>query len=805
MHVSATSTDQPRHTLLVVDDQPLNIQVLHQAFAADHRVLKALGGAEALQVCRQHRPDLILLDVVMPGMDGFEVCRQLKADPLTRDIPVIFVTAHDDASHETRGLELGAVDFIVKPINAAVVRARVKTHLGFAHSSSLLAATLEASSDGILVTDLAGGISSMNRAFIQMWSLPDKLLAAASHEAVFAFMRLQLLGAANGDLGDAPSLRQAGPGADLDALELTDHRHIERYVTPLHINGNLCGQVWIFREVTERRRAADALQRLNESLESRILARTQELEGATHLAQAASRAKSDFLSNMSHEIRTPISAVIGLTFLALKTDPNPKQRDYLEKIHRSGQHLLGIVNDILDFSKFESGKLVLEETDFNLASVFDSIACVSTENAKAKGLNLAFEIEPSLSRALRGDPLRMGQVLLNYVGNAIKFTARGEVRVRATTQQRFESESLIRIEVQDSGIGLSELQIAQLFQSFHQVDTSTTRNYGGTGLGLAVCKQLAELMGGGVGVTSQPGQGSLFWFTSRVRFGAPVAIELPLAPALPVREPREIIHGARVLLVEDNLLNQEVAAGLLEDVGATVGIANHGGEALELLRTARFDFVLMDMQMPVMDGLQATRLIRENPAFAGLPVLAMTANARGEDRARCLEAGMNDFLTKPVMPDRLYAALAKWLMPGAAAPTVEATAKPTAEAPADTALTAAVPGADPNIIDLSILSRQVGGDPQKVRRYGALFVDAMPESMAELEAALGQGNLPTLADLGHRMKSSARMVGALGLATLCESLEGFRQGGTLDDAQLIVKQIPHLMARISADIAVAMP
>ena len=799
MHVCATSTARPRHTLLLVDDQPLNIQVLNQAFAADHRVLMALGGAEALQLCRQHRPDLILLDLVMPGMDGFEVCRRLKADPITRDIPVIFVTAHDDASHETRGLELGAVDFIVKPINAAVVRARVKTHLGFARSSSLFAATLEASADGILVTDLAGGISSMNRAFIEMWHLPDPLIAAASQEAVFAFMRLQLQGSASGEYEAALGSPRSDPSTGFDTLELAGNRHVERYVAPLHINGNLRGQVFNFREVTERRRAADALQRLNESLESRILVRTQELEGATHLAQAASRAKGDFLSNMSHEIRTPMNAVIGLAFLALKTDPTPKQRDYLEKIHRSGQHLLGIVNDILDFSKIESGKLALEETDFKLSSVFDSIACVSTETAKGKGLNLAFEIEPSLSRALRGDPLRLGQVLLNYVGNAIKFTAQGEVRVRAMTQQRFETESLIRIEVQDTGIGLSELKIAQLFQSFHQVDTSTTRKYGGTGLGLAVCKQLAELMGGEVGVASQPGQGSVFWFTSRVRFGAPVAMDAPLAVAPLVREPRQIIQGARILLVEDNVLNQEVAAGLLEDIGATVSIANHGGEALELLRTARFDCVLMDMQMPVMDGLQATRLIRENPLLAALPVLAMTANARGEDRARCLEAGMNDFLTKPVMPDRLYAALAKWLMPGAAAPTVEATveatAKPTAEAP----------GADPNIIDLSILSRQVGGDAQKVRRYGTMFVQGMPESMAELEAALVQGNLPTLADLGHRMKSSARMVGALGLATLCESLEGFRQGGTLDDAQLIVEQIPHLMARISADIAVAMP
>ena len=333
-----------------------------------------------------------------------------------------------------------------------------------------------------------------------------------------------------------------------------------------------------------------------------------------------------------------------------------------------------------------------------------------------------------------------------------------------------------------------------MFQSFHQVDTSTTRNFDGTGLGLALCKRLAELMGGEVGVSSRPGQGSVFWFTSRLRFGAPVAAGVAAAA---VRESRDVLRGARILIVEDNLLNQEVAAGLIEAVGATVVIANHGQEALTCLQAERFDAVLMDIQMPVMDGLQATRLIRQNPLFADLPVLAMTANARSEDGARCLEAGMNDFLTKPVLPARLYAALAQCLAPRAA--NVPAGGGAQAAAPA-----VGLPAGDPNIIDLSILSQQVGGDLQKVRRYGALFVQTMPGSMAELEAALGQGNLSTLAELGHRMKSSARLVGALGLASLCESLEGFRRGGTLGDAQLIVEKMPPLMARISADFTAAM-
>jgi two-component system sensor histidine kinase/response regulator len=613
-------------------------------------------------------------------------------------------------------------------------------------------------------------------------------------------MRLQLIESERG--GDDPmhALPRIDPGTSFDVLELVGDRHIERYVTPLHINGNLSGQVFTFREDTDRRRAADALLRLNESLESRILERTQELESATHLAQAASQAKSDFLSNMSHEIRTPMNAVIGLAFLALKTDLNAVQRNYLEKIYHSGRHLLGIINDILDFSKIEAGMLALDESDFKVSVVFDSVSRMTAEAAKAKGLDLAFEIDASLSRSLHGDSLRLGQVLLNYVGNAIKFTTQGGVRVRAMTQQRFKTESLIRFEIEDTGIGLTEAQIGQLFQSFQQADTSTTRNYGGTGLGLALCKQLAELMGGEVGVRSQPGQGSVFWFTCRLRFGAPETSKLQVPTVLPaVGDAREAIHGARILVVDDNLLNQEVTAGLLEDVGAKVTLANHGQAALDQLGAERFDCVLMDVQMPVMDGLQATRLIRENPLFANMPVLAMTANARSEDRARCAESGMNDFLTKPVMPDRLYATLAYWLTHS---PAVTAAGSGSDSAPPEQA--AAVPGGDPGIIDLSILSQQVGGDPQKIRRYAMLFVEAIPESMAELETALEQGDVSALADLGHRMKSSSRMVGALGLASLCETLEALRQSGSLDEICHIVGEIRLVLARISADIAVAL-
>ena len=802
-----------RPKLMVVDDQAINVQVLYQAFAPDHQVIMATGGAQALQQCRAHLPDLVLLDVVMPGMDGYEVCRQLKADPATRAIPVIFVTAQDDASQEALGLALGAVDFIVKPVNVAVVRARVHTHLALARSAALLSATLEATADGILVTDLAGGIGGMNQNFLRMWGVPAELLGATRSAEIAAFMQSQLLDAPDGGHRLADAGQAANEPNRFDALALQGDRHFERHVRPLWINASLRGHVFSFSDVSERTRATNDLRLLTASLERRILERTRELELAVQQADAANRAKSNFLSNMSHEIRTPMNGVIGMAYLALRADPEPAQRRYLEKIHSAGQHLLGIINDILDFSKIEADRLDLEVLDFDVATVFDRVASQLADAAQAKGLRLAFEVDANLSRPLRGDALRIGQVLINFVGNAIKFTAEGEVLVRATTLQRGAGESRVRFEVRDSGIGLTRDQIGKLFAPFQQADTSTTRQYGGTGLGLAICKRLAALMGGEVGVDSVPGCGSTFWFSATFPWAVPLAnraddVAMNAASTGRARGATDALRGARILLVEDNLLNQEVATAMLEHAGALVRTADNGQQALDRLRDEPFDCVLMDMQMPVIDGLQATRAIRANPLTAATPVLAMTANARSEDRARCIDAGMNAFMTKPILPELLYATVARWLAPRAApGPAGEAAAVAPVAPDSVPATTAAVAVAgsvasavDANAVDLSILSRSVGGDLKKVRRYATLFVEQMPESIAELEAALASSDLPALADLGHRLKSSSKMVGAMGVAALCESLEGLRATGTVGQARAIVEKIPLVFAAASADI-----
>jgi PAS domain S-box-containing protein len=428
-------------------------------------------------------------------------------------------------------------------------------------------------------------------------------------------------------------------------------------------NGQISRVQGAFIDITESRQARVELESHRHHLELLVRQRTADLQTARDAAEAASRAKSTFLANMSHEIRTPMNAIIGLTHLLQEDAAEPRAREQLGRVSAAAHHLLGIINDILDLSKIEADRLVLEMREFAPAQAIENALAMLRERAATKGLVLHSEIAADVPELLRGDPLRLEQILLNFLSNAVKFSEHGEVVLRARLAWASADEVLLRIEVQDPGIGLSVEQQARLFQAFAQADGSTSRKYGGTGLGLVIARRLAGLMGGDVGVHSRHGAGSTFWMTARL--GVVDASDLPEVPgalSLPAGQAIASRHaGARVLLVDDDPVNQEVTHALLTRLGLAVEVVADGQQAVDRVREAEHALVLMDVQMPVMDGLEATRRIRRLPGRSALPVIAMTANAYAEDRELCLQAGMNDHVGKPVQPQRLFACLLRWL------------------------------------------------------------------------------------------------------------------------------------------------
>ncbi|MBF0461953.1 MAG: response regulator [Magnetococcales bacterium] len=923
-----------KQRILIVDDLPGNIRALAEILGGIYDLSAATSGLLALQTVAKKRPDMILLDIIMPDMDGFEVCARLKTDAQSKDIPIIFITVKNTPEDESRGLALGAVDFVSRPINPVVLLARIKTHLEIKRQKedletlrdrleqrveertaelreqeNFLRSVLNNALDSIIIVDEQGRVTDFNPAAEKLFGYDRQEILGRSFVACISPPELQeqhrTVLAHRANTAETCSMlrrriKTVGMRADGQRIQL-DMALIS------FLSQGKCHYAAFIHDITD-------FKQLLKSLEETLT-----------VAESASRTKSNFIANMSHEIRTPMNAIIGLTHLAIQSDPPAHLRDYLQTIKTASHSLMSLINDILDFSKMDANRMQLNLAPFYLVDLFDRLGDLFSEQTADKGLELLFILPEGQDRCLLGDVQRLEQVLLNLIRNAVKFTDSGSIVVSVHATESRSEQVELTFSVRDTGIGIEPDTIGRLFAPFVQADGSSTRQYGGTGLGLAICKQLVTLMGGEIWAESIPEQGSTFHFvvtcpfqqeekarleipvhlqgmpilvvddhalaqenlvamlrdvgfavtgvdsgaaaltawkaaqaaktpyallmvdwhmpgmdgietvrqichafvsagydetTSTARlprmillaafgreslrqqamaagvslflhkpvsraklwqailavFGATTPEQHTMAGLTEEQETRAKIGGARILLVDDNDINQQVALDILQRVGLVVKVANNGLEALHLLDETPFDAVLMDLQMPKMNGFAATRRIRSDPRWQHLPIIAMTAHVLDEERAQCLAAGMNAHLGKPIQPEKLYAALVQWIKPGARS-AGDGLLPSATEQGMTTVVEEGYAFSDLPGVDWATGLQRLGGNRRLYQQLLWQFRQQNGQVAEAINQALAAGDWERGANLVHKIKGSAGNLGASRLYQTSLALEhALREG-----------------------------